>query len=118
MRAGRAHDRNLLLAALQSAGLLPPDLEPALNGQSPMPLDLPPSLCSAAHALLARASSRLVAVQIEDLVGMQEQANVPGTMDEHPNWRRKLPVNLDEIAGTALFKDIASVLTQERPRTP
>jgi 4-alpha-glucanotransferase len=49
---------------------------------------------------------------------MREQANVPGTVDEHPNWRRKLPVNLDEIAGTALFKDIASVLMQERPRTP
>lgn len=118
MRAGRAHDRGLLLSALASAGLLPGDFESALGGAAPMPADLPHDLCTAAHALLARAASRLVAVQLEDMVGMQDQANVPGTVHEHPNWRRKLPIKLNEIPGTALFRDIASVLSQERPRAP
>ena len=29
-------------------------------------------------------------VQIEDLAGETEQANLPGTTDAHPNWRRRL----------------------------
>ncbi len=118
MRAGRAHDRTLLLVALNSAGLLPREFEPVLSGALPMPIDLPLDLCTAMHALLARTASRLVAVQLEDLVGMQEQANVPGTVIEHPNWQRKLPMNLDEISGTALFRDIASVVSRERARNP
>jgi 4-alpha-glucanotransferase len=116
MRATRAHDRGLLLAALKSSGLLPACLEPGPNGASPSPDYLPDDLCVAIHAFLARASSRLVAVQIEDLLGVKEQANVPGTVDEHPNWRRKLPVDLSDIPNNALFRAIAGVLTQERPR--
>lgn len=118
MRTERTRDRGLLLTALNSAGLLSGEFEPVLAGTSPFPPDLPDDLCVAAHALLARAASRLVAVQIEDTVGMVDQANVPGTVNEHPNWRRKLPIDLEEIADTALFKDIARALGQERPRSP
>jgi len=85
MRAARTLDRILLLAALKSTDLLPPSLEPVLNGATPCPEELPDHLCVAAHALLAKASSRLVAIQIEDLAGMKKQANLPGTVDEHPN---------------------------------
>ena len=28
---------------------------------------------------------------LEDIVGTTEQPNLPGTIDEHPNWRRRLP---------------------------
>jgi 4-alpha-glucanotransferase len=118
MRTDRTRDRILLLSALQAAGLLPAGLESVLNGTAACPEALPAEVCVAAHALLAKASSRLVAVQIEDLVGMPDQANVPGTVDEHPNWRRKLPIDLSEISTTALFRDITRVLAQERPRTP
>jgi 4-alpha-glucanotransferase len=45
---------------------------------------------------LARARSRLLCVGIEDLLGLVDQANVPGTIDEHPNWRRRLPVALED----------------------
>jgi len=31
-------------------------------------------------------------------VGVVDQPNIPGTVDEHPNWRRRLPLALDEIA--------------------
>ena len=34
--------------------------------------------------------ARLGLVQIEDVLGESEQANLPGTIDEHPNWRRRL----------------------------
>jgi len=118
MRSRRARDRALLLAALNAAGLLPMALESVLDGSAPCPKDMPEDLCVAIHAFLGRAASRLVAVQLEDMVGMQEQANVPGTVNEHPNWRRKLPIDLNEIPNTALFRGIASVLSQERPRAP
>ena len=41
-------------------------------------------------AYLARSRARLMLVQIEDVVGEAEQANLPGTTDAHPNWRRRL----------------------------
>jgi 4-alpha-glucanotransferase len=45
---------------------------------------------------LAQTPSRLLGVAIDDLLGVVDQANVPGTTNEHPNWRRKLPVPLHD----------------------
>jgi 4-alpha-glucanotransferase len=47
---------------------------------------------------LARTRSRLLTVSLEDLLGVVDQPNIPGTIDEHPNWRQRLPVPLDELA--------------------
>ncbi|MBX9709871.1 MAG: 4-alpha-glucanotransferase [Xanthobacteraceae bacterium] len=44
---------------------------------------------------LSRAPSRLLGVSIEDLLGVADQANVPGTIEEHPNWRRRLPYPIE-----------------------
>ena len=30
-------------------------------------------------------------VPIEDVLALDEQPNLPGTINEHPNWRRRLP---------------------------
>ena len=50
--------------------------------------------CPAAHAFLARTPSRLMIVQLEDVFGVPEQVNLPGTdRRAHPNWRRKLPLD-------------------------
>ncbi|MDB5500111.1 MAG: 4-alpha-glucanotransferase [Tardiphaga sp.] len=48
---------------------------------------------------LARTRTRLLAIALEDLLGVIDQPNIPGTIDEHPNWRQRLPVAVDEIAG-------------------
>jgi (1->4)-alpha-D-glucan 1-alpha-D-glucosylmutase len=32
---------------------------------------------------------------MEDVLGLEDQANVPGTVAEHPNWRRKLPLPVE-----------------------
>jgi 4-alpha-glucanotransferase len=50
-----------------------------------------------AHRYLACSAARLVAVQIEDVIGTVEPVNVPGTHGEYPNWRRKLDRDLNEI---------------------
>lgn len=49
-------------------------------------------------AFLSRTKSRLMAVSLEDLLGVIDQPNIPGTVNEHPNWRQRLPVAIDDIA--------------------
>jgi 4-alpha-glucanotransferase len=46
---------------------------------------------------LADAPSRLLVISIEDLLEIKDQINVPGTTKEHPNWRRRIPVVLEEL---------------------
>ena len=64
---------------------------------------------------LARTRSRLLAISLEDLLGVVEQPNIPGTVNEHPNWRRRLPVPIEEMTSTV---DVAALkaATHERSR--
>ena len=57
---------------------------------------------------LARTKSRLLAISLEDLLGVIDQPNIPGTTDEHPNWRRRLPLALEEITAGI---DVAALKT-------
>ncbi|MDQ0325296.1 4-alpha-glucanotransferase [Rhodopseudomonas julia] len=66
--------------------------------------------------LVARSPSRLFAVSLDDLAGARDQLNVPGTMDEHPNWRRRLPVDLDELRSSELYRRTIEALREERPQ--
>ena len=45
----------------------------------------------AACAHVGRSACELVMLPVEDALGLVEQPNLPGTLDEHPNWRRRLP---------------------------
>ena len=69
----------------------------------------------AVAGFLARTRSRLLAISLEDLLGVIDQPNIPGTVNEHPNWRRRLPVAIDEIASAI---DVAALkaATRERAR--
>jgi 4-alpha-glucanotransferase len=62
---------------------------------------------------LARTPSRLLVVSIEDVLGLEDQPNIPGTIDEHPNWRRRLPLDLEDIAAHEGLRTIAAALTAE-----
>ena len=115
-RAERAHDRGLMLHALDAAGLVPESLGAAARGEEPVPTTLSQDLAVALSRFLAVTPCRLVAVQLEDLAGMRERANLPGTVNEHPNWRRKLPVTLDALCQSADFIAITRAVAEERPR--
>jgi 4-alpha-glucanotransferase len=65
---------------------------------------------SAVAAYLARAPSQLLMVAMEDALGVVDQPNVPGTMHEHPNWRRRLPVALEDLAQDKGLAAIADVM--------
>jgi len=45
---------------------------------------------------LVDTPSRLLGVSVEDLMGVVDQINVPGTTTEHPNWRRRLPLAVED----------------------
>jgi len=77
--------------------------------------DDPQALAVAAHAFLARSPAMILAVQLEDALGLLEQPNLPGTVDEHPNWRRKIPFAPDEIARDRRLDALAAALARERP---
>jgi 4-alpha-glucanotransferase len=49
-------------------------------------------------SFLSRTRSRLLAISLEDLLGVVDQPNIPGTVNEHPNWRQRLPVAVEGIA--------------------
>ncbi|MBU0750610.1 MAG: malto-oligosyltrehalose synthase [Gammaproteobacteria bacterium] len=107
----RAQDRARILMALESANLLP-------TGASVHPVavaDMTPPFIAAIHAYLARTPAQVLAVQPEDIFGLVEQANLPGSRDEqHPNWRRRLPVDLEDWAADSRFTAVAEVLRRER----
>ena len=44
-------------------------------------------------AFVGLSACELAIVPAEDICGLVEQPNLPGTMDEHPNWRRRLPAD-------------------------
>ncbi len=44
----------------------------------------------------ARSPAVLALLPAEDALGLREQPNLPGTVDSHPNWRRRLPDPLPE----------------------
>jgi 4-alpha-glucanotransferase len=64
---------------------------------------------------LARTKSRLMAIALEDLLGLKEQPNIPGTIDEHPNWRRRMPLCIDEVAASVDVNGLQAA-TRERTR--
>jgi (1->4)-alpha-D-glucan 1-alpha-D-glucosylmutase len=105
----RAQERARLVIAIEHEKVLP---EGAVNAVgSPMT----PQLAQAIHEYLANSPSRLMVVQPEDIVGVLEQANMPGTVDEHPNWRRKLPLTLDEIERDERYVAMTDALARIRP---
>ncbi|MEJ2515822.1 MAG: 4-alpha-glucanotransferase [Gammaproteobacteria bacterium] len=85
-REERARDRRAILEALEDENLLP---DSARDGNG-APASVSPELVEAVQLYLARSSAGLMAVQPEDWLHMDSPVNVPGTVDEYPNWSRKL----------------------------
>jgi 4-alpha-glucanotransferase len=65
---------------------------------------------AAVAGFLAATPSRLVAIGIEDVLGVVDQPNLPATVDEHPNWRQKLPVALEDWHAQPVLRVVAQAL--------
>jgi 4-alpha-glucanotransferase len=64
-------------------------LDRALAAPEPTPATAGPDW--AAVRFVARSNAALVLLPMEDALGLDEQPNLPGTVDQHPNWRRRMP---------------------------
>jgi 4-alpha-glucanotransferase len=65
----------------------------------------------AMHEFLARTPCRFVTASLYDVLGELEQPNLPGTVDEYPNWRMRLSLGLEQIAGDPRIARIARILS-------
>jgi 4-alpha-glucanotransferase len=72
-------------------------------------------LIVAMHALLARSRSRLVLAAPYDIIGETRQPNLPGTVDQYPNWRLPLPVSLEELRDDPRVRTVTDALRLARP---
>lgn len=79
--AARASERSELWRAFEAAGVA--------DGAEPSPTETVAAI-DAAVRFLGETPSKLVLLPLEDALGETEQPNLPGTLDEHPNWRRRL----------------------------
>jgi 4-alpha-glucanotransferase len=95
----RARDRSMLWSSMQASH--------AARGDPP-PDDDPDPAVDAAIRHVGAAACEFAILPVEDALGLVEQPNLPGTLDEHPNWRRRLPglaVNLlDDPVVTARLR--------------
>jgi 4-alpha-glucanotransferase len=112
-RRQRAVERADLARLLTEEGSAPVGFDP--DNPPPQADD---TLVVALHALLAGAGSELIAVQLDDVTGAVEQQNLPGTVDEYPNWRRRYPVTVDALAADPRLADTAAVFNPASPGEP
>lgn len=69
-----------------------------------------PESPDAIHRHLGATPSRLVALQIEDILGVADQPNLPGTVSEYPNWRRRLPIGPTRFAEDDRLRTAARIM--------
>jgi 4-alpha-glucanotransferase len=102
----RERDKKLILSAMKARGIVP-------DGYPSDPLWIPemtPELCIAIYTFLSFTPCKLLMVSLDDLLGMLNQQNMPGTVDEHPNWMQKTPVIFDTIEKDKRFSLLSGML--------
>ena len=70
----------------------------------------PHDSAEAMAGFLAATSARMVAMQVEDILELDNQPNLPGTVWEYPNWRQRLPVGVDGIKHAPLLAKTARIM--------
>ena len=103
----RARDRVSLLRALVAAGLW------HWREGDPLP-QYSAAFSRAVHAFIALSKANIALIQIEDIIGMTDPVNVPGTDTEHANWQRKVTASLADIFSNPDTKDILGAMDTAR----
>jgi 4-alpha-glucanotransferase len=90
--AARASDREALWQAMGRSG--------AASGEMPG-IEAADRVVDAAIRHVGGSASALALLPVEDACALGEQPNLPGTVDGHPNWRRRLPAEAAAILDRA-----------------
>ncbi|WP_323993039.1 4-alpha-glucanotransferase [Nguyenibacter sp. L1] len=118
VQAARARDRAALWTVLRpaaaAAGRPPAQASAAQPSADQLPADPPPAtpdgaamVTDAASRFVGATASPLAILPLEDLLGLSEQPNLPGTVSGHPNWQRRYPAGRDLLAGPAAARRLA-----------
>lgn len=97
-QANADRERAEWLALLRSEGFLDAESEPDES-----------AIVLAMHRFLAATASRLKLISPYDVIAEPRQPNLPGTVDEYPNWRLPLPLTLEELRADPRVAAITSV---------
>ncbi len=62
------------------------------------------------YRLLAGAPSMILTATLDDAAVVEERPNIPGTVDERPNWSIALPVPLEDLEDSPTPSAIADAL--------
>ena len=106
-RAARGVDRAELWRALKESG--------CAEGRQPVPRSTT-KVTEGALRFVARTPSRLALVPLEDLVGEKDQPNLPGTVTEHPNWRRRQKASTEKLLTAPKVASRLAAVQRERGR--
>jgi 4-alpha-glucanotransferase len=105
-RAAAQADARRWLATLAGEGLLARPSHPS-----------PEEFTVALYAYLTRTPAMLIGVSLADAAGERRPQNMPGTVDEYPNWRIPLtdsdgkPVLLEDLPGDAGIRAVADAVS-------
>ena len=67
-------------------------------GEAPPPPQSP-QVADAAAKFIASTPSHLALLPLEDALALEEQPNLPGTIEQHPNWRRRYDGEAADLLG-------------------
>ena len=105
----REHDKADLLDKLKETGCLGADIQ--------MPAKADETLLAALHKYGALSRSKLYAVQLENLLGVIDNLNVPGVTEGYPNWAQKMPVSLEDFLQHRLMGGQLAIIDEVRMKT-
>ena len=92
-KIARHSDKLALLKTLQYIGEMPHGINP----DDITTLAYSRDLMEKIHYYLGKTASKIVVIQLEDLLQLDTPVNVPGTSSEYRNWSRKLTWNILDI---------------------
>lgn len=98
----RENERRLLLSALDKENVWPSDkyrCSDYMYGEG-----YPEGIEEAVHAFMAKSNSEVFMLQLEDVFQSMKIQNLPGTdIDKYPNWRSRLPIDIEEISSSDAY---------------
>jgi 4-alpha-glucanotransferase len=106
IRAERQANRQRLVRALRRENLW--------AGDEDVVPEYSAALGRAVHVYLGKSPTALVTVQLEDMIGMLEPVNVPGTSSEYSNWTRRMTASAREIFAREDVRTLCAAMVASR----
>ncbi len=107
--ASRHENKQQILNTLHGHGSIPNEVGHDVNY-----VGMTQALNYGMQVHMAKGSSALLSLQLEDWLQMDKPVNIPGTFNEYPNWRRKLSQNLEDIFSNRDILDLSARISQAR----